>query len=107
MRDNNEENTLLAGVFHDSKRRWRLLRTDRNEVKMSGQQENLFSRVGHKLEVFICQITEEIRNPLTKVSCLLMKAAQKTGMLSNYKPPGDQLQAIAELVNEGINSRLY
>ena len=46
---------------------------------MSRQRENLFRVSGHKLEVFVCQIKEEIRNPLTMVSYLLMKAAQREG----------------------------
>ena len=44
-------------------------------------EKTCFRVSGHKLEVFICQIREEIRNPLTAVSYLLIKAAQKTGML--------------------------
>ena len=57
---------------------------------------------------------EEIRNPLTIVSCLLIKAAQRTGMLLNYKPPTSP-QATSprpspnwlKASRRAINSRLY
>ena len=86
MRGNNEENALRAGAFDECR----------------DNEKTCFRVFGHKLEVFICQITEEIRNPLTIVSYLLIKVAPRTGMLLNYKlptsPQEDQSQAIAELV---------
>lgn len=70
LRGHNEENALLAGAFDECR----------------DNEKTCFRVSGHKLEVFICQIREEIRNPLTIVSYLLIKAAQRTGMLLNYKP---------------------
>ncbi len=65
-----------------------------SKIKLHEFRANKQTFFGHitkyplrKLEVFICQITEEIHNPLTIVSYLFIKAAPKTGMLLNYKPP--------------------
>ena len=62
---------LCKPILHESKIKLHEFRANK---------QTFFSHITkyplRKLEVFICQIREEIRNPLTIVSYLLIKAAQ-------------------------------